>query len=408
MSYLILLKAALRSLSRHKTRSLLTTLGIIVGIVSIIAVMSIGEGAKSKVSKEIDKLGTNFIIVFGSSPKRMAATRGGGLSFMSLKDKDFNAITEECDDVNLASPLIAQPMKVIYENSNWQTMLAGANEHFLSVRNLELQKGSFFTKQDVLSKKRVVVLGVTVAKELFENTDPIGKTIRIKNLPFKVIGVLNKLGKSPDGRDQDDAVICPITTVQRKLLGMKSSNFSIILLNTKEKDRMKQASSEIKAILRQQHNLKSTDEDDFTIFTQDDISQATEAASRILNLLLIIIASISLIVGGIGIMNIMLVTVAERTREIGIRMAIGATSQNIQNQFMLEAITICLLGGFLGIFLGIIASTFVGFALGWPILIPTKSVILSLASSSLIGLFFGYYPAYKASQLNPVEALFEK
>jgi len=408
MNFFFIFKTALRSLNMHKTRSLLTTLGIIVGIVSIIAVMSIGEGAKSKVSKEIDKLGTNFIIIFGSSPKRMAATRGGGLAFMTLKEKDFEAITEECDDVYLATPLIAQPTKVIYENSNWQTIIAGSNEHFLDIRNWELQKGSFFTNHDVASKRRVAVLGKTVAKELFEKVDPIGKTIRIKNLPFKVIGVLTEQGKSPDGRDQDDAVMCPITTVQRKLLGAKSSNFSIILLNTKSKERMQQASSEIKAILRQQHKLKSTDDDDFTIFTQDDISQATEAASRILNLLLIIIASISLIVGGIGIMNIMLVTVTERTREIGIRMAIGATSQNIQNQFILEAITICLLGGILGIMLGIITSMFVGFTLGWPILIPTKSVILSLVSSTMIGLFFGYYPAYKASQLDPVEALFEK
>jgi len=404
-SYII--KTALHSLNQHKTRSFLTTLGIIVGIVSIIAVNSIGEGAKCKINSEISRLGTNFIIVIGSSAKKIAQQRGA-FQNLSLKEADYKAILNECEDIFLASPGLMGSAKIIHEGTNWQTSIAGVNEYYAEIRNWPLEKGAFFNTQHVKSNQKVAVLGKTVAKELFDTANPIGKIIRIKKQPFKVIGVLTELGKLPDGRDQDDIVIVPLGTAQKKILGVKNNSFAAIIISAKKKERMEAIATEVKAILRQRHKLRANDEDDFTIFTQDDISQATDAASYILNLLLIIIASISLIVGGIGIMNIMLVTVTERTKEIGIRMAIGATSQNIQNQFLIESIVICLIGGGLGISLGIIISRLVNIILGWPVFVSLTSILISLLSSTLIGIFFGYWPAYKASKLNPVEALFER
>ncbi len=242
---------------------------------------------------------------------------------------------------------------------------------------------------------------------MFGTTDPIGKTIRINKNPFQIIGFLEEHGKLPDGRDEDDVIIMPLTTFQKKVAGIRTNLFSAIILSAKRKDRMPYIETEVKAILRQQHKLSPTDDDDFTIFTQNDISQASDAASSVLNILLIIIASISLIVGGIGIMNIMMVTVSERTKEIGIRMAIGATKKTILRQFIIESILICLFGGLVGITIGIIMSKIVGSLLAWPIFISNSSILISLSSSILIGLFFGFYPAYKASNLNPVDALID-
>lgn len=402
MNFYQLSTSAFRSLRNHKVRSLLTTLGIIIGVVSIIAVMSIGEGAKVRVNQTIAKLGSNFIIVLGASPKHLSQRGGMG---QTLKPEDLASIIDECDDIAYISPGVMLPTKVASETANWQTTIAGVNQDYAKIRNWELVAGDFFTEQDVKAGNKVVVLGQVVAKELFGKNDPIGKNIRIKKLPFKVIGVLEPLGKSPDGRDQDDIIAAPVKTVQRKLMG--KTNYSAFLLSTKTKERMGATANLISAILRQKHHIGPNDEDDFSFFTQDDISQASDAASGVLNLLLLIIASISLIVGGIGIMNIMLVSVTERTKEIGVRIALGATTRTILIQFVLEAVTICLAGGIVGAVLGIGASKIIGLALGWPIFISKTALILSLTSSALIGLFFGYYPAYKASQLNPVEALLD-
>jgi putative ABC transport system permease protein len=397
--------SATRSLNKHKMRSLLTTLGIIVGVVSIIAVMSIGEGAKYKIKKEIEKLGTNFIIVLGGSPKGVMATKGGGGAHMSLKGSDYKAITRECDYIDKASPGLMRMFKVVYESKNWQSMIGGVNEKYFDIRNWKTVQGEYFSEQDIKSAKKVVLIGQTILKELFGSTNPIGKIIRIKKIPFKVIGVLEERGKTPDGRDEDEVIFMPITTLQKKLAGVQSDRFMALLLSAADKNCMGLAANEIKAILRQQHKLNTKDEDDFTVFTQDDISNASDSASAILNILLLVIASISLIVGGIGIMNIMLVTVTERTKEIGIRMAIGASTEAILNQFMLEAVLICLMGGLVGILLGSSIALLAGHILSWPIVISLKSIIISLSSSILIGLFFGYYPARKAAQLNPVDAL---
>jgi len=402
-----LLQTALRALNKHKLRSLLTTLGIIVGVVSIIAVMSIGEGAKYRVKKEIEGLGTNFIIVLGGTPKRLMAQRGGSGN-LTLKEKDYQAILNECEYVAMASPGLQNSLKAVYEGKNWQCMVGGVNEKYLEIRKWDLVSGIFFDKHAIKSGKKVAVIGQTIKKELFGTVDPIDKTIRIKKVPFKIIGILGERGKTPDGRDEDDIIMVPLKTMQKKLMGIKTQKYGAIIISAKEKDKMNQTSSEIKSILRQQHNLATNEDDDFTVFTQDDISQASDAASAVLNLLLLVIASISLIVGGIGIMNIMLVTVTERTKEIGIRMAIGATTSAILKQFVLEAVIICMLGGFCGIIGGITIAKIVGHALGWPIFISIKSILVSLASSIIIGLFFGFYPAKKASKLNVVEALIEQ
>lgn len=402
-----LLQTALRALNNHKLRSLLTTLGIIVGVVSIIAVMSIGEGAKYRVKKEIEGLGTNFVIVLGGTPKRLMSQRGGSGN-LTLKEKDFQAIVNECDGVAMASPGLQNSLKIVFEGKNWQCQVGGVNEKYLEIRKWELESGTFFDKHSVKSGKKVAVIGQTLKKELFGKLDPIDKTIRIRKVPFKIIGVLCERGKTPDGRDEDDIIMVPLKTMQKKLMGLKSKKYGAIIISAKDKNKMGQTADEIKSILRQQHNLSAKDENDFTVFTQDDISQASDAASGVLNLLLVIIASISLIVGGIGIMNIMFVTVKERTKEIGIRMAIGATTGAILQQFVLEAIIICLIGGICGIIGGVAIAKIVGLSLGWPIFISIKSILVSLISSIAIGLFFGFYPAKKASQLNVVDALIEQ
>ncbi len=403
MNTYLLLKTSLRSLRKHKMRSLLTTLGIIIGVISIISVLSIGEGAKYKIRKEIEGIGTNFMILLAGEPKHK--TMGPGTS-VSLKKKDLKAIREECDDVYQSSPSSFRPMMAIHGGNNWKTLVIGVEESYFDIRRWNLTEGEYFTIQDERSRNKVAILGQTTRKELFKNKDPIGKTIRIKGLPFKIVGVLDEKGKTPHGVDQDDTIFVPFSTFQKKLTGLKG--ISAIIMSAKTKEKMAPAARQIRSVLRQSRRLQPEEENDFTLFTQDDIAQAAEAASKVLSLLLIIIASISLLVGGIGIMNIMLVTVTERTKEIGIRMALGATTNMILKQFILEAITICLIGGLFGLGLGVLLAKSVGFILGWPIAIALNPVIISLTSSILVGLFFGYYPAYQASQLNPVDALVER
>lgn len=404
MNSVLLLQTAVRTLRHHIVRSVLTTLGIIIGVVSIIAVMSIGEGAKQRVNQTIQKLGTNFIIVLGGSPKHLSQNRGG--AGFTIKPGDYTAVRDECEDIGLISPGVLCPSKAVYEGSNWQTQVGGMNENYLEIREWKLEAGTFFTSQDIKSGNKVAVIGQTVKKELFGTADPIDKVIRIKKLPFKIIGVLEERGKSPDGRDEDDVIFAPVTTVMRKLLG--KNNYTALIMSGKSKERLAAATEQVRAIIRQKHRLLETDDDDFTVFTQDDIAQATDAASMVLNLLLFIIASISLIVGGIGIMNIMLVSVKERTKEIGIRMALGAKTFTILSQFILEAIIICLIGGLVGVMLGVATAQIIGFLLEWPIFISKYAVVISLFSSAMIGLFFGFYPAYQAAMMNPVEALVEK
>lgn len=400
MNFVLLFQSAMRSLSKHKMRSLLTTLGIIIGVVAIIAVMSIGEGAKYKVNQSIEKLGSNFIVVLAAPPKHLS--QKGAMNF-TLKPVDLKSIEEDCDDIALVSPGVMHFTTVVFEGSNWATSVFGCNEEYFEIRKWKPFIGELFTEQDVKTGAKVAALGKKAAAELFGDRNPVGEVIRIKKIPFKVCCVLEEMGKTPDGRDFDDTVIAPVTTVQRKLMGKR--NYNALLMSGSSTERLDAASRQVTALLRQNHKIREGDDDDFTIFTQNDISQASSAAGSVLNILLLIIASISLIVGGIGIMNIMLVTVTERTKEIGIRMALGATTNNILTQFILEAVIICLSGGILGAGLGMLAAKMVGIGLGWPVFISQKAVLISLVSAAGIGLFFGYYPAYKASQLNPIDAL---
>ena len=402
MTSKFIIKTSFRALRIHKMRSLLTTLGIIVGIVAIITVMSIGQGAKSKIKNSIEQMGTNFVIV-------IAGTSKGGpiMQPKTFKQSDFEAVVSECDQIDQISPLAFSPsIKIVYQNISWSTNLNGANSNYADIRNWETTDGSFFTPSDVERSAKVVVIGKTVAEKVFGSENPIGKTIRIKNIPLKVIGILSEKGKRPNGVDEDDVVIAPLSTVQRKILG--TFNFPVMIIAGKEKDKLGELADEIKSVLRLEHKLAEKDEEDFTIFTQNDIAQAVDAAQMVLNLLLLAVASISLLVGGIGIMNIMMVTVTERTREIGIRMALGAPTHTILRQFVVESIIMCLAGGIVGVFVGINLSELLSLVFGWTMFISYPSIFISLCASVLIGLFFGFYPAYQASKLNPVEALAER
>lgn len=402
MNINLLLRVAIRSLGRHKLRSLLTTLGIIIGVTAIITVMSLGEGAKNRVRKEIEKLGTNFIIALSKPVKQKMM-----LGKKQFKQSTLDVIEQECDGIALASAAGVQNAVATFEGNSQRTNIAGVDPDYFDIREWELVAGNYFTHGDNRSSKKVILIGLTVKKELFGSSNPIGKSIRIKNIPFKVIGILGEKGTNPGGHDEDDSIFMPITTFQRKLAGV-INKFQAMIFSAKSKDVVTKTALQISDVIRQQHKLKADDEDDFTIFTQDDISQATDATYTILNLLLFAIASIALIVGGIGIMNIMLVSVTERTKEIGIRMSLGAKQEHILNQFLFEAIIICLFGGLIGVTLGVIFSALICTMFSWPIFVSKLAIGISLISSVFIGIFFGYYPAYKASILNPVDALAER
>lgn len=402
MNLRLLLRISLRSLRRHKMRSVLTTLGIIIGVTAIITVMSLGEGAKYRVRGEIERLGTNFIIAL-SKPAKQKMMLGKTL----FKQSTLDAIRYECDGLGGASAASIQNVIATYNGSSQRTNAVGVEPSYFKLRQWPVIQGNQFTESEARSGKKVALIGLTVKKELFGSSDPIGRTIRIKNIPFKVIGVLDEKGTNPGGNDEDDTIFMPLTTLQRKITG-SIRKFQAMIFAAKNKDEITKTALQISSVIRQQHRLKPGDEDDFTIFSQDDISQATDATFNILNLLLIAIASIALIVGGIGIMNIMLVSVTERTKEIGIRMALGAQQNHILNQFIFEAVIICLLGGFIGISIGGSLSALICHLFKWPIFISKIAVAISLLSSLFIGIFFGYYPAYKASMLKPVDALAER
>lgn len=402
MNIMMLLRIAVRTLNKHKMRSMLTTLGIIIGVTAIITVMSLGEGAKHGVRREIDKLGANFIIALSKPEKQKMML---GKTF--FKQSTLDAILEECEGIEQASSAMMQNIVATHDGDSQRTNAAGVEPQYFSITEWPLEAGDFFTPSDVKSAKKVALVGLTVKRELFGNSDPVGKMIRIKNIPFRVIGVLGKKGVNPGGQDQDDMIFMPISTFQRKIGGV-IDKFQAILFSARDKNEISRTALRIASVIRQQHRLKPGDEDDFTIFSQDDITQATDATFAILNLLLFAIASIALIVGGIGIMNIMLVSVTERTQEIGIRMALGAQQHHLLNQFLIEAIIICLLGGLIGVGIGAGVSSLICHAFSWPIFVSKLAVGISLTSSIFIGIFFGYYPAYKASMLNPVEALSER
>lgn len=403
MNYWMILKISLKALNRNKVRSALTMLGIIIGVSAVIAMVSLGEGARRQIQEEIASLGDSTVWVRAGS-RRSWGVRSASGTMNTLKAADFDAMLNECPAVKAVSPSARSMAQVVFGNQNWNTRIEGYNELYPDMRNWTIAQGSFFDDSQVKAAARVAVLGNTVWQELFAGSDPVGQTIRVKNLSFQVIGTFQAKGYNSWGRDQDDVIIVPYTTVQKKFLG-GALHVESGLVQAVNSRATYAAEEQIRALLRQRHRLGPFQDDDFMIRNLSEIGEAAEATNRMMGGLLAVIASVSLLVGGIGIMNIMLVAVSERTREIGIRMAIGARPSHVRIQFLSESIGLCLLGGILGLVLGMAVSIGIPLWLGWPTVISINSVVISILFSAAIGIFFGYYPAHKAAALDPIEAL---
>jgi len=402
MNYLQVLRIAYKALGKNKMRTALTMLGIIIGVGAVIAMVSIGQGANAMIKAQIASLGDNLLTIFPGSFTQ-GGVHGGAGSRTSLTEDDAIAIKNRCPAVARLSPVTRAEAQVVAGDQNWPTHIEGYNTDFLEIRKWPLSSGTFFTETDVRGATKVCVLGKTVADQLFPGQDPTGQTIRIKKLPFTVLGVLSTKGQNPMGRDQDDIIIAPYTTVQKKLAGI--TYIQSIIASAVDRTQIDIAIDQITQVLRERHRITRPEDDDFTVRSQTDIATAAQSTSKIMTILLGAIASVSLLVGGIGIMNIMLVSVTERTREIGIRMAVGAKPKHILIQFLIEASTLSTVGGIVGITLGFLSSSLISVFLKWPTLISLQAVVLAFFFSFAVGVFFGFYPARKASFLDPIEAL---
>jgi putative ABC transport system permease protein len=404
MNFAAILKVAMRALGRNKMRSALTMLGIIIGVGAVIAMVSIGQGAQSMVQNQISSMGSNMLYVMPGNMMQGGVSMGLGAA-STLTEEDVVAIQREIPTVTHASPVVRSSGQLVFGSQNWFVQIQGTNEQFPEIRNWNIQLGEFFTDADVQSASRVIVLGKTVADRLFPGIDPIGQTLRVRNLPFRVVGVLESKGQSMVGQDQDDTAVVPFTTVQRKLSTRTIAMINQAMVTTISEAGSKLAEKQIGELLRQRHKIAGGESDDFTVRNMADVAATSAQLTTIMTLLLGSIAAISLIVGGIGIMNIMLVSVTERTREIGIRMAIGARPNYIRLQFLAESLMLSLMGGAVGILIGGTISRAISGVLGWPTLVSSLSVLASFAFATAIGIFFGYYPAHKAAALDPIEAL---
>jgi putative ABC transport system permease protein len=404
MNLLMIFKVAFRALARNKMRSILTMLGIIIGVSAVIAMVSIGQGAQASVQEQIASVGTNLLFV-GAGSMNVGGVRSGTgqTNRNNLTVEDIEAIRREVPSVAMATPSVNARSQLIFQNQNWNSQVTGVNEQYPQIRKWDVQNGEFFTEADVRTAARVVVIGETIAENLFPGMDPVGQTLRVRELPFRVVGVMRAKGQDPGGRDQDDVLFAPYTTVQKKLLAITYVQFSYV--SAISPNATYTAQEQITDLLRQRHKLAANEEDDFFVRNLTDVAEAAEETNRIMTILLGSIASVSLLVGGIGIMNIMLVSVTERTREIGIRMAIGARSSAVRQQFLIESIVLSLIGGFIGIVFGIAISIIIPKMLGWPTLVSISAIAGSVLFSAAVGIFFGYYPARKAAGLDPIEAL---
>ncbi|KAB0671455.1 FtsX-like permease family protein [Oryzomonas sagensis] len=405
MDLLQTLKIALRALRTNKLRSFLTMLGIIIGIAAVIAMMAVGAGARHVISQQIASIGSNIILVIPGSTTSGGIRIGSGAS-QTLTSDDAKAIMAECPSVETAAPTVRSTGQVVYGNMNWSTIIMGSTPEMFDIREWPVTSGRSLVQQDVDSAAKVCLLGQTVAENLFGSTDPVGKMVRIKKVPFTVVGLLERKGQSPQGTDQDDVIFVPLRTAQRKLVGSQFPNtVGAVMIKAKSEALLSKAEDEVNDLLKQRHRITGSKEPDFSTRNLSEILAVAEQSSKAMSLLLGAVASISLLVGGIGIMNIMLVSVTERTREIGIRMAIGARKNDILLQFMTEAVLLTMIGGLIGICLGGAGAMVVSRILSWPTLISVESVSVAFIFSGAVGIFFGFYPARKAAGLSPIDAL---
>jgi len=402
MNFREVIQIALRTLGRNKMRTLLTMLGIIIGVMAVICIVGVGTSASEQVQDQIQSLGVNMLFVMAGSVNSGGVQMGTGAT-NTLMVSDARAMLQEIPQITMISPETDTTVQVVYEGQNWATRDQGVGPDYFDIRNWPVVVGSPFSERDIDTAADVCVIGSTVAYKLFSGDNPIGKVIRVKTLPVTVIGELQTKGQSTFGQDQDDVIMMPYTTVMKKLVGVDW--LQVITASVDSKNDIDSATSQITALLRQRHHLRADENSDFSIRSPAEIAQTVGRISMILTVLLGSVAAISLLVGGIGIMNIMLVSVTERTREIGVRIAVGATEGDVQRQFLSEAVVLSSIGGLIGVVFGIAASVFVAKAMAWPTAVSPLSIVGAVAFSAGVGIFFGYYPARKASQLDPIEAL---
>jgi len=404
---IVSVKIALRALRVNRTRSALTMLGIVIGVAAVIAMVGVGTGATARIQAQIQSIGSNLIIVLPGSLSSNGVRLGSG-AVATLTEDDAKAIAAECPSVAAVAPSVRGGVQVVFGSNNWATSVQGVTPDYMTIRDYTMLSGQFFTNQDVDAAAKVAVLGETVVKNLFGNTDPTGQVAIIKNVPFTVVGVLTPKGQSPSGQDQDDVILLPISTAKQKVLGTNKANaksVSTLMVQASAPAAMDQAQQEMEALLRERHRILDGQEDDFTVRNLTEVFAAQESSAQVMSILLGAIASVSLIVGGIGIMNIMLVSVTERTREIGLRQAVGAKTRDILSQFLVEAVTLSVLGGMIGIVIGLAASALISHFAQWSTQVSPLSILMAFVFSALVGVFFGYYPARKAAYLDPIEAL---
>ncbi len=398
-----LLKVAINALKRNKMRSFLTMLGIIIGVASVITMLAIGQGSKKSIQNQIASMGSNMLFVMPAN-MRMGGVQQGSSNSQRLTVNDVNAIRTGCDAVVAVSPEVRSSGQAVYGNSNWPTTIYGGNEQYLDIKSWKIVNGRNFTDSEARGSAKVCLIGHTVAVQLFgEGVDPTGETIRFKNIPFKIIGVLAEKGQNSFGQDQDDVLIAPYTTVQKRILAQ--THIQSIQMSARSSDDSALAEAQVEEVLRRTHKLRENENNDFEIRSQEELATTMTSVTDILTILLGAIAGISLLVGGIGIMNIMYVSVTERTREIGLRMSIGGRGVDILLQFLIESIMLSVFGGLIGIMLGFAASSVVGALTSWPISVMWSSALLAFAVCTVIGVFFGWYPARRAAELDPIDAL---
>jgi putative ABC transport system permease protein len=401
------IRIALRALKVNRMRSALTMLGIIIGVAAVIAMVGVGAGATARIQDQIQSIGSNLIIVLPGSISSNGVRLGSG-AVPSLTQDDAKAIAADCPSVAAVAPTVRGGVQVVYGSNNWATNAQGVTPDYMTIRDYTMSSGQFFTTQDVDAAAKTAVLGQTVAQNLFAGSDPTGQVVIIKNVPFTVAGVLTPKGQSPTGQDQDDVILLPISTATQKVFGANRANAKAVaslMVQAMSPQAMDQAIAEMTALLRERHRILPGLEDDFTVRNLTEVFAAQETSAQVMSILLGAIASVSLIVGGIGIMNIMLVSVTERTREIGLRQAVGAKTRDILLQFLVEAVTLSLLGGIIGIAVGLTASLLISHFAQWSTQVSSLSILLAFAFSALVGVFFGYYPARKAAFMDPIEAL---